>query len=155
QFSAAVNGDITLPVFDGSPIAFDVAIARTNNYTIAIDGTGQTANFGMFVLSNVAFSIQVDNGTVQNASGSAGFHIPELTQPDTPFTVDVNYSKNGNEDFSLNATNLPPADLAIFTLNIASLAFLIRNGSFESGDLTGSMTMPFFTNGGGLNFTFE
>ncbi|SHO63535.1 DUF6603 domain-containing protein [Algoriphagus zhangzhouensis] len=155
QFSAAVNGDITLPVFDGSPIAFDVAIARTNNYTIAIDGTGQTANFGMFVLSNVAFSIQVDNGAVQNASGSAGFHIPELTQPDTPFTVDVNYSKNGNEDFSLNATNLPPADLAIFTLNIASLAFLIRNGSFESGDLTGSMTMPFFTNGGGLNFTFE
>ncbi|SFT99719.1 hypothetical protein SAMN04489724_3275 [Algoriphagus locisalis] len=154
NFSAAVNGQMTLPVFDGNPIDFDVAIARTNSYSIAVDGSGQSANFGMFVLSDVAFTIAVDNGSVQNASGSAGFHIPELTQPDQPFVIAVNYSKNGNEDFALSASNLPVVELAIFTLNISSLEFLIRNGSFYSGNLTGTLSMPFFTNGGGLNFTF-
>lgn len=155
QFAAEVNGQVTLPVFDGSPIDFEVAVARSANYTIEIDGSGQSANFGMFVLSDLIFSIQVNNGTVQNANGSAGFHIPELTQQNQPFSVAAAYSKNGNEDFSLAANDLPAVDLAIFTLNIATLSFLIRNGSFESGDLSGSLTMPFFTNGGGLNFTFE
>ncbi|MBB6328664.1 hypothetical protein FHS59_004320 [Algoriphagus iocasae] len=155
NFSAAVNGQVTLPVFDGTPLGFDVAIARSNSYSIAIDGSGQSSNFGMFVLSDVVFSISVDNGTVQNANGSAGFHIPELTQANQPFNVAVGYSKNGNEDFSISATNLPAVELAIFTLNISTLAFLIRNGSFESGELDGSINMPFFTNGGGLNFSFS
>ncbi|TFV94747.1 hypothetical protein E4S40_12115 [Algoriphagus kandeliae] len=155
DFEADVNGQITLPVFDGNPIGFEVSVAKTNSYSIQIDGTGQSSNFGMFVLSDVEFAIQVLSGNVQNASGSAGFHIPELTAPNQPFSVAVNYSKNGNEDFALSASGLPAVDLAIFTLNITSLAFLIRNGNFESGDLEGTISMPFFTNGGGLNFTFE
>ncbi|WP_026956540.1 DUF6603 domain-containing protein [Algoriphagus vanfongensis] len=155
SFQADVNGEVTLPLFDGNPIGFDVSVGTGNNYSIQIDGTGQSSNFGMFVLSNVVFSLDVENGAVTQANGSAGFHIPELTEANNPFGVAVNYSKNGAEDFELTAQNLPAVELAIFTLTISQLSFLIRNGAFESGNLDGSLTMPFFTDGGGLNFSFS
>lgn len=154
DFAAAINGALTLPAFDGTPLNFDIAIARDNNYTIQVDGLGQNANFGIFVMKDLDFSIAVTNGVVQNSTGSAKFHIPELTTIDDPFQVGVVYSKNGTEDFVLAASNLPAVDLTIFTLDIATLAFLIRDGAFESGLLQGNVTMPFFTEGGSLNFNF-
>lgn len=154
DFSAAINGNFTLPAFDGTPLNFDLNLARDHNYSIVVDGLGQNANFGIFVLSDLAFSISVNDGVVQNSSGSAKFHIPEITEIDHPFAVGVVYSKNGTEDFALAASSFPPVDLAVFTLDISNLAFLIRDGAFESGSLDGSITMPFFTNGGDLEFAF-
>ncbi|MFC3415751.1 DUF6603 domain-containing protein [Algoriphagus hitonicola] len=155
SYSAEINGEITVPVFDGNPLAFDLEIQSNSSYEIKINGSGQTANFGIFELSDLDLDIEVDNGGVKNASGGAKFLIPEISQADQPFAVQVAYSKNGDEIFELSASALPQVDLAIFTLNIADLAFLIKNGAFDSANLTGSMTMPIFTNGGSLNFTFE
>lgn len=154
NFLADVNGNLLLPAFDGTPLNFDLSIGRDQSYAIAVDGLGQNANFGIFILSDVNFSIAVSNGVVGNSTGNAKFHIPELTEPSSPFEVGIIYSKNGTEDFALAASNLPEVDLSIFTLDITALAFLIRNGGFESGSLEGTVTMPFFTNGGSLTFSF-
>ncbi|SDC91531.1 hypothetical protein SAMN04488104_100954 [Algoriphagus faecimaris] len=155
SYSAEINGEITIPVFDGNPVAFDLEIQSDSSYEIKINGVGQTANFGIFELSDLGLNIEVENGTVKNATGGAKFYIPEISQTDQPFAVQVDYSKNGDEIFELSASSLPPVDLAVFTLNIASLAFLIKNGAFESANLSGTMVMPVFTSGGSLNYAFE
>ncbi|MDN3203126.1 DUF6603 domain-containing protein [Algoriphagus sediminis] len=152
DFSAELNGDVTLPVFDGNPFGFDISVDPSqSNYSFEIDGTGQSAEFGMFVLSDLVLGVVVQGGQVNNANGAAKIHIPELTEPNTPFAISVAYSKNSPEVFELTANSLPEVDLAIFTLAIQTLSFRIEDGSFDSGSLTGSMTMPVFS-GGDLNF---
>lgn len=153
DFQADISGEVTLPVFDGNPIGFSVAVSKTNDFAILINGEGQSSNFGMFVLQDVVFSIQVTDAIVQNANGAAKFHIPELTPPDDPFEVEIEYSKNGTEDFSISATDFPPVNLAIFSFSIDSLSFLIQNGAFHSGNLAGSLAMPIFE--GELDFALE
>lgn len=155
SYKAEVNGEITLPVFDENPLAFDLKINSNSIYEIKIDGTGQTSNFGIFELSDMDLAIEVEDGTVKNANGAAKFLIPEISQSDQPFAVQVAYSKNGDEVFELSASALPQVELAIFMLNIATLAFLIRNGAFDSANLSGALTMPIFSNGGSLDFSFE
>ncbi|MHA7131036.1 DUF6603 domain-containing protein [Algoriphagus namhaensis] len=155
DFSSQVAGKLTLPVFDGNPLNFGITLDPSNqNYAVAVDGTGQAANFGMFVLQDVQLQIQVTNGQTQNASGTAGFHIPELTDPSSPFNVAIQYTKGSKETFAVQASNLPPADLSVFTITITSLAFLIEDGSFASGNLSGTVILPIFTTGNNLQFAF-
>lgn len=154
DFDADINGNLALPVFDIGQIDFEVSVSQSSTYTIQIDGNGQVAKFGDVELRDVTFDLDVANGNVQSASGTASIFIPELTRQNAPFGVTVNYSKGANEDLALTATNLPQVNLSVFTLTISNLDFLIRNGSLETASITGSSTMPFFENGGNLSFSF-
>lgn len=155
-FSSEINGDLTLPVFDGAKLGFAVVIdPAESEYEVAIDGDGQSTQFGMFVLSDVVLSIKVEDGAVKDAEGQAKFHIPELTQPDSPFAISLDYSKAAKEIFELKASNLPKVDLAIFELIISDLSFKIEDGGFESGNLSGDIQMPLFNEGAALDFAFE
>ncbi len=153
DFSADINGDVTLPVFDGTPLGFAISLDPSqSNYQFSIDGTGQTTQFGMFALEDLVLGVIVNSGSLANANGSGKLHIPEITEPNQPFDIAISYSKNSPEVIELSAADLPSVDLTIFTLDIDSLGFRIEDGSFDSGNLSGTMVMPVFTDGGGLDF---
>lgn len=154
QFNFDSIGELELPVFDGDPIDFSMEIGD-EFYVIALSGPGQSANFGIFVLSDLDFDLRVQDGQLTSTKGSAKFFIPEITPEGQPFTVEVDYSKNGDEIFKLEAEVLPPVDLAIFTLEISELGFTVRNKSFDEASISGTLGIPVFDQGGELDFSFE
>jgi hypothetical protein len=155
-FTFESAGSLHLPVFQGGAVNFALAVSNNATYGFSIDGTGQPLNMGEIVLSDLLLTMQVTNGQIGNANGSGKLYIPGLTQQGSPLNVAIGYSDDGtNRDFSFATGSNSPLSLAVFTLTINTLNFLIRNGSLNIFSIQGSASMPQFTNGGNLTFAFS
>jgi hypothetical protein len=151
QFSAAASGELTLSALSGSPLNFTVDIRRSANYFVDIDGTGKTLSYGPVQLHDLDLLLDVDDGTLQNASGSAKVAINGLSIGQQKTTVAVTYTAL-LERFQLSVSQAFPLTMGPVELTVQNFDFTLLSGAFSEGTLSGKANLPVFGGGTALNF---
>jgi hypothetical protein len=152
NFSATANGSLTLSALSGNPLNFNLGIQRGNNYNVNINGNGQALSYGSVSIHDLALALNVQNGTVQQANGSAQVAIAGLSQADERIAVSVSYS-SVPERFQLSINQVFPLALGPLTLSLNTLSFSLLNGAFEAGALSGNADLPVFGGSTALGFS--
>lgn len=145
DFSLTSAGSVTLPVFNGGSMGFALNVDSNNRYGFNILGTGTTVAAGPLELSDFLMNMEIENGSINNASGSGKLKVIDFTPE--PVNINVSYSHDNItdiRDFRFHADANVSFDLNILELTLLIIDFHIRNGTFHAGTLSGSVSIPAF-----------
>jgi hypothetical protein len=154
--NAEVEGLLSLPLFSGGGLSFEVAFDNQNDlFTIVAANTNDTVlTYGDFLLVVKPFSLVYQSGQLQNIAGQGDLSIPLITSSNEPMGVELDFMRSGaTETLLINITDFKTPNLAGCQLAFDTGRFEFINGAFSSLDMKGLLQLPDSTGGVGIAFT--